>query len=59
MAEVKQVEMQMALLQSQGVGPGGAPPQGGGGQAGNPTQIPEATSSANLNRGMRIGTGSN
>lgn len=59
MLEVKQVEMQMMALQAGGVGPEGAPPQGGGGQAGNPTQIPEATSSANLNRGMRIGTGSN
>lgn len=58
-AEVKQIEMQMAALQAGGAGPQGGPPQGGGGQRGNPTQIPEGTSDANLNRGLRIGTGSN
>lgn len=58
LAEEKQIAMQMAALQAGGIGPNGAP-QGGGGQAGNPTQIPEGTTQANLNRTQQVGTGSN
>lgn len=47
--EARQVEMQMQALQAMG-------PQGGG-QPGNPGQIPTATSQENLNRGQKVSTG--
>lgn len=51
MAQQQAQMAQMAMLQQNAPGPQG-------GAEGNPTQIPSVTDAANLNRGIKVGTGS-
>jgi hypothetical protein len=52
-AEVRQIQMQMQVVQAAGQGGGG---QGGQPSAGNTAQIPASANAPDLERGMKIGT---